>query len=518
MPLSRGIRISGVARVICMLAITSGMAFGQDPETDAPLSVIDWLDQQSSAPAAHLEPPVTESGASPEITVVPLDASQSQRLGLVPSDVTGIPDTLWSGSDGADLARALDALDVPDLPAAQALLYSLVLTEALPPARGGEALTLGRIDTLRRMGALDPALALSLGAGPDASAAVFERYARLSLIAGTPEDACKRLLARPALNKGQDLLVFCTARSGDWDTAVLIFGTSDALGLFDPIKAEALFRYLDPESAEGLPPMAPTQDQDPLTFTLYDALGERLPTRGWPRIFAHADLDERAGWKSQIEAAERLAETGAVPENRLLGFYTAQRPAASGGVWDRVAAIQRLDTALKTGSVAAVEKTLATAWAAAEDAKIERQIAALFAERLAELPLSGTTADQGFRMLLLSPAYERAAEEYPLRAQEALLAIGLAQGEVQDIRPGSRMERALIDGFRSTPADATILGQARDGRLGEALLGTLELMEDAAAGDVTRIPVALATLRALGLEDTARQAALQLLYLKGRGT
>ena len=47
---------------------------------------------------------------------------------------------------------------------------------------------------------------------------------------------------------------------------------------------------------------------DPLTFRLFETIGERLPTAALPRAFAHADLRDVAGWKAQIEAAERGVE------------------------------------------------------------------------------------------------------------------------------------------------------------------------------------------------------------------
>ena len=65
-----------------------------------------------------------------------------------------------------------------------------------------------------------------------------------------------------------------------------------------------------------------------------------------PLAFAHAELRDTAGWKSQIESAERLARAGVIAPNVLLGLYTERLPAASGGVWDRAAAFQRFESAL----------------------------------------------------------------------------------------------------------------------------------------------------------------------------
>ena len=45
----------------------------------------------------------------------------------------------------------------------------------------------------------------------------------------------------------------------------------------------------------------------PLLFRLHEAIGEPLPTGALPRAYAVADLRDLAGWKPQLEAAERLA-------------------------------------------------------------------------------------------------------------------------------------------------------------------------------------------------------------------
>ena len=57
---------------------------------------------------------------------------------------------------------------------------------------------------------------------------------------------------------------------------------------------------------------------------------------------------------------------------------------------------------------------------------------------------------------------------------------------------------------------------AQKGQLGEALLMTLDALHDGARGDSLGLRDALGTLRALGLEDTARRASLQILLLDRR--
>ena len=125
--------------------------------------------------------------------------------------------------------------------------------------------------------------------------------------------------------------------SGDWNAAALTLKTAEALGFVTGEQSALLERFLDPEIEDGAAPLPPPSRPSPLVWRMMEAIGEPMPTNTLPVAFAQADLRANAGWKQQIEAAERLARTGAVAPNRLLGLYTERRPAASGGVWDRAA-------------------------------------------------------------------------------------------------------------------------------------------------------------------------------------
>ncbi len=502
--------------LICLAtfgAATSGLA--QEPATP-PLNVIDWLDGQALQPTALSidEPGVAVSGTVPSVTVRPLGTVAPKRVGLAPPSVTGLPDTLWSGSDGAALASAIDDIPVLRLPALQSLFYTILLAEAHPPAGGISDFDLARVDALVDLGALDPALALLEQAGPEASRAHFARYMDLSLLAGSPERACATLRARPALSPGKAEEVYCIARTGDWSTAALQLGTARVLGLIDEPTVAALERFLDPDLFDGEPPLPVPTEPSALMFRLFEANGTPIPTRGWPVVYANADLSDTAGWKAQIEAAERLARTGAVPDNHLLGLYTQRRPAASGGVWDRATALQRFETALRTGSPAAVSKTLPGAWRAMHDSRLTVPFAALFADDLASMTLSGRTADIAFEVILLSPDYERAAQVFPMRALSRPDLAAVASGNVPSGLDGQGTAGAVLSAFGGAPPDPRIVTRAQGGALGAALLDVLALTLEGAEGDVARLTTGLATLRALGLEDVARRAGLQVMLLE----
>ena len=145
---------------------------------------------------------------------------------------------------------------------------------------------------------------------------------------------------------------------GDWRAASLTLGTANALGLVTDEEDALLLRFLDPDLFEGDPILTIPRATTPLTFRLYEAIGEGRATTGLPLAFAHADLEERAGWKARLDAAERLARTAALSENRLLGIYFEGKPSASGMIWDRVAALQAFDTALEREETNALADTL----------------------------------------------------------------------------------------------------------------------------------------------------------------
>lgn len=512
------------ARAASLMTIALGLCAAplahaqQTVETDLvkPLSVIDWLGTQDTPPAdvaqpAPTEPAVTSSGLTPQVTVEPLGKGRPRQIGLVPAAVTGLPDKLWYGSDPDTLITLIRNLPDLHLPAAQSLLFTVLLAEAKAPggsAAAGDALALARVDKLMQTGALDPALSLIEQAGVATSPAHFDLYMQVSLLSGTEDRACSLLTSTPHLSRDYGTRIFCDARAGKWEDAALTFGAAQALNLMPEAKLALMDRFLNPDLFEDADPLPDPAEMDPLSFRLFESIGEPKSTRRLPRPYAVADLRDLAGWKSQLEAAERLTRAGALPDNRLLGLYTDRDPAASGGVWDRVAALQRFETALGTGSADAVAKTLPRAWRAMRDAELEVPFATLFGEALAKIDLSGRPAAIARTVALLSPAYEAApSTRNDLPSQ-------IAGGQARGARPDTPLAAAIHDGFSQAEAPPALLAAARDDKLGESILKVLAMIHEGALGDPTVLRDALATLRALGLEDTARRTALQVLLLE----
>lgn len=511
---TRNRAIPGPVRLAALLVCLPVAGLAQQ----TPLSAIDWL--ANPAPetlpgTVLLEPPVTQSGLTPQIEVTPLEALPVP-LGLVSTKVTGLPLDLWQGSDPVLLAERLMRVPVRDNPAMQTLLYTLLLSETRPPyasPQAAETMLLARVDRLMQLGAVDPAQALIQLAGPTTSAERFRRWFDATLLTGDEDSSCAALAASPHLATDYAALIFCTARRGDWTSAALTLETAHALELLPPEMLSLLDRFLSPEIFEDLPPPPAPARPDPLTFRLFEAIGEPLNTSGLPRAFANADLRDLAGWKAQLEAAERLTRIGALTPNQLLGLYTQRSPAASGGIWDRVEAVQQFETALQSGSAEAVAKTLPIAWAAMRQARLEVPFAQLFAEALPVLDAPEAAA-LTWRIRLLSPGYETAAHDPADTSGDRAFLAALARGVPGSVAPPSPQAGAIADGFDSATAlPPEMEAMLSDGHLGEAILEAMDRFGSGAMGNHDDLGVALALFRRVGLEDTARRAALQLMLL-----
>ncbi len=489
-------------------------------QTQEPLSIIDWLTNppENLPGTVLLEPPVTQTGLQPDVQVTPLEAL-SAPLGLVASSVTGLPVDLWQGSDAERLAELIAQVRVKSKPAMQRLLFTLLLSEARAPA-GGQAediLLKARLDRLMQLGASDPVQSLVQLAGPTDSQDRFKRWFDATLLTGDEDRSCTALIAQPNLSRDYAAQIFCKARRGDWASAALTLEAVHALQVLPEDQLALLDRFLSPELFEGAEYLPQPDNPNPLTFRLFEAIGERLPTASLPRAFANADLRDVAGWKAQVEAAERLTRIGALTPNQLLGLYTARSPAASGAVWDRVAAIQKFEAALDAGDPEKVSKALKSVWSQMKTVDLEVPFAELFAPRLASMTLPDqATENLRWRILLLSELYEDAAQTVPSESEANMFLSALAQGDPQRAPSPTPLADAISQGFAwSAPIPSDIDALLNNDQLGEAILETMQLFAHGARGNLVDLTAAIAAFRRVGLEDTARRAALQLMILNG---
>lgn len=494
---------------------------------EAPLSAIDWLSQSVDTPAALPRPlpqigpghPTSPLSSSGPITVTPLGRQVPVTLGLAPASRDGLPRTLWGTSRSTDLARSLAAVPADTLPAIRGLLYSILLAELAAPSDGDpqESLFLARVDKLLDLGALDPALAL-LEQIEKPKPETFRRWFDISLLLGHENYACEVMARSPEIAPTFPARIFCLARLGDWNAAALALRTGRTLGTIDAPMADLLERFLDTEFADGAPALPVPDRPSPLTLRMMEAIGEPVATTTLPVAFAQAELRSNIGWKARIEAGERLARTGAIPPNRLLGLYSERRAAASGGVWNRVTAIQDFEAALDARDSAAVTKTLPVVWRAMEDEELEVFFATLFGARLSGLSLDPDTSALALRIGLLSDDYEKVALAHTAIGPDQAFLIGLARADVAGTTPPDQMGAAVQAAFSPAASlDEEAAATLKDGHLGASLLDAMTMVTDGARGDLRSVTQGLVLLRKAGLESVARRAALELVLLERRG-
>jgi hypothetical protein len=466
------------------------------------------------------EPPVTGAGgALPEpVATTALDAPSPDGAGLIPAAVSGLPKDLWGAGLTREIAGRLVAHPDDDLPALRQLFLTILLAEAVPPvdAAGKGELLLVRIDKLLALGALEQASALIDAAGAT-TPALFRRAFDVALLTGAEDRACDRMAAAPDLAPTVPARIFCLARSGDWDTAALTLHSAGALGEIGPDEAALLARFLDPDLFEG-DPVPPAPDPvTPLDWVIFGAIGEPLATDSLPIAFSYAEIGPRAGWKAQIEAAERLTRGGTIPPNVILGLYTERAPAASGGVWDRAAAFQNFETALASGDAARVAATLPEVWDRMQEAELEVPFAVLFGQKLIDLPLPDAAAGIALRVALLSPYLDAAARRMkPADATDAFL-LALARDDLSAVVPPDSLARAIAAAYRAPALPAEGQELLDGNRRGEAILLAIDSIGRGVQGDLRGVSEGLSLLRAVGLKGIARRTALELMILERRG-
>lgn len=515
------------------LALPGGL-IGAPLAAQEPMSAIDWLSESLATPAlpgAELYPVTPPSADEAQITVTTLDAPRPEAVGLFPAARAGLPANFWGTSSAAELAPLIRRLPDDTLPALRDLTLRILLAEFTPPAlvptlpqrdgtetaqgprriHGDPGITMlsARIERLMAFGALDQVAALIEALEPVPVELAGMRF-DAALLLGDEDRACAELRRNPAPSAAR---VFCLARGGDWPGAERALAQiADQLS---PAENALLARFLDDEAEVVLPEIS---TPSPLMWRLLEAIGEPVATHALPLAFAHADLRGTAGWRAQIEAAERLTRAGALPANRLHGLYTERSAAASGGIWDRVRAVQRLETALTGGDAARISTALGDLWPLMQAAELETTLAAIYAERLIAPGAGNMVATRAFEIGLLSPAYETIALDHPGDSPRAAFLIAVARGLPPQGDGGfNGMGDAVAEAFAEPRPDLapSTTERLEQGRLGEEVLRVLTRL--GAGNDPRMITDSLVFLRHVGFEDIARRTALQLLLLDRHG-
>ena len=252
-----------------------------------PMSAIDWLTNSVTADPKPTETPepVTENGTVGEISVKPLDKIGQDGKGTISPGFIGLNENLWENSDPRTLIRLINGTYFrPETPTLRAFFFDLLSVSAsvnVTPGSSGE-FYLARIDKLLSLGHLDRADEL-LGLSDLNDPRFFRRWFDLRLLTGTEDVACERLSNSPDLSPTFPATIFCLARTGNWDVAAITLDTAEVLGLVTPSEDALLLRFLDETNAEDHGPLTLPTQITPLTFRLFEAVGEPISTEILPR-------------------------------------------------------------------------------------------------------------------------------------------------------------------------------------------------------------------------------------------
>ena len=524
------LRRNDIPALLLALALSSPVA----AQVREPLAASDWLGSALTTP-----PPREASGWRPGLIIPPdarhparprprpegeatsgpigvsrLDGPDVDAIGLAAAADTGLPNDFWAGTTLPEAVTALEG-PAPRLPALDSAFRHVLTAQLPPPQRGaGEdgTLFLARIDALMRLGAVDLVAAL-IDASDTDSAAILSRRMDAALLSGDERRVCARLARQPGLAPSLAARIFCLAQAGDWASAQLALAGGRLTGTIAPDLVPLLTAFLDDSMIDEGGNLPLPDPITPLAFRLLEASGQPLPTTSLPLPFAMADLRANTGWKPRIEAAERLARAGNLDARHLRAIYSEQPPAASGGVWDRVAAMQRLEAALAQDDPAAIAAQLPPAAAAMRDGGLSAAFAQMFGADLATAHLPGPAGRlaEVLAMAAATPEAQAALASLPPSedaGQNWLRALALGQplplaGTPLDA-PGAPLAEAL-----SAPAPTTAAPY------GPTFLAALRDVDAGREGDLARAANGIAALRSLGQDALARTAALQLILLPG---
>ncbi len=497
------------AIAVCCAATVGTRAQAQQSE---PASAIPWLTDSLQSPPELPGKTNTTFGLGIEpISVEPLRETGRDGLGILSPDLTGFPANLWPQMTPEDVAELIERTPYGGVPAVRSLFRQVLLAQTDTPSDGkaDDYLLLARIDRLLKIGALSEAQALIELVGPDTSA-LFRRWFDIGLLTNNADLACTELETSPMLSPARSVQVFCLALGRDWDAAATSLALGEELGQIPPQEADLLGFFLDESLLEEIDPPPVSSPLTSLEFVIRESVGLPRPNTRLPIAFLHAELAEYVPLRFRVEASEQLVREGVLPAAVLFAAYREEKPAASGGVWERLAATQGMDQAATAEEISAALHKL--------DKEMRRSGLRMAAAEEFLLYLSELPADQfepdvrdiAALYFLLAQAPEKAELWMSQTAPNPLkTALSVAAGRFDQ---GTEIEEVLsttTPEARLSPFQEKLIAQRRTG---EAILAAITLLarDDADQDDLLE---ALALLRATGQEQAAHKVAVQTLLL-----
>ena len=445
------------------------------------------------------------------ISVSPIDGVRTDAVGLFPAETVGIDADFWGQSSAEILAPLIARFDTNALASVKALKMRIILAELNPPEtrQDRSEILVARLDYLIAAGALEQAEAL-LHLANASEPELYKRWFDVGLLSQRAERVCQATLQNMELAPSYAHRVFCLARDGRWFDAALTLNVAQTLNLIDARDVDLLQRFLDPELFDDAPPPLTADRLTPLRFVLYEALGEPRTIGTLPLAYLHADLQNRVGWRDRLEATERLVQSQAFGPGMLDFLYTEAKPAASGGIWDRVRAYQDLRQALLEKDTEHLDAALSDAMTVFSDTGLLYALAKQLAPFWAGIEVEPETADRHF-LLSAMAADGLPTPNLPNSGSDTLVFISDILTNVAKANPKSPLQSAIKRGLTEERQTLSLNGFATDQHKGESVLRALELLEVGGTNNPENVELVLAVLSNAGLRRDARAIAVEIL-------
>jgi len=202
-----------------------------------------------------------------------------------------------------------------------------------------------------------------------------------------------------------------------------------------------------------------------------------------------------------------LFSNGAIPEDQILGVYTKNNPGGSGGIWERVKVVSELDTALQNNQN--IEEIFLAAWKVFKQTDQLTVFAKLFGVRVFEKNLSPKSKKIAADLLLLTNNFSLTKNYW----KPSDLRFGLTSGDFTQVKVSSEIEKVILNVFTEVSIPFLVEQKLNQGKLGEVILNALLQFETGIDGNLKDFSESLSTLNLIGLDTTARRAALTHLVL-----
>ena len=450
-----------------------------------------------------------------EIKSEPLLDINIDAVGLIPSGVSGFPIDLWAGSQIETIRSKITNIETNLVPAALELFYFILLAEAKPPwnSKGEGKLFLTRVDKLIEFGALEQANELmdrSGGKGKELDARRFD----IALLTNTEHIPCSGIRTKTIDAPSYTHQIYCYVRLGEWKNAELVFEAAKTIGDFTSQEEQIVTIFLFPELALSIANQEFTQ-LTPLLFRMLKDSGFYNYHQDIKPSLAFHLKDSSPEWKTRIESLEKLVRSNSLPFETLLVGYTDSKPPSTDGVWERVRVVQALEDAISAQNTIEIKELFLFGYSLMESEGLSVNFTEYYLPRILPhiVEFGRISPNHYFPAILYSFPLEEMELMSPSNREENFI-YSLRTGNLENATPSTPLQQGIISGLTELTPEDELSKMAKQGKFGEVVLDILTILQDVKQTSPNEIRRALAGLTSLGLQQMAREIAIQILVIE----